>query len=61
MERTFCFEENQVDRLVQLVKHELVNLDVLIGVAHVSDSVRMQLKVEKVLCGSILDVLLGRG
>lgn len=61
MEKNFCFDEKQVDRLVQLVKHSLINLDIMLECPSFSDNAKLSLKDEHSLLDSILDVLLNRG
>ena len=39
--KSFCFDSEQVDRLAQLVKHELIELDILLEVTCLSDSVKL--------------------
>lgn len=61
MKESFCFDEKQVKMLSNLVKQELVELDVLLEITCLSDNSKLKLKAEQSLFDSILDVLLKRG
>lgn len=60
MKESFCFDEKQVKMLSNLVKHELIVLDIHLGISNLSDNSKLQLRDEQSLFESILDVLLKR-